>query len=383
MKIGIFTNNYLPNPYGVTGSIESFRKVFESLGHEVFVFAPRWKGYSDENRKVFRYPSLDMNIKFRFPLAFSYSRRVDKVLENLDLDIIHSQHPNLLGTAAMKWARKKKIPLVFTWHTLYDRYTNFIPFLPKKFSANWIIKKAVKYANACDQIVIPTESIRKIIQDWGVENKNITAVPTGVDEKDFENADGKSIRKKYGIRDDEILLLLVSRLTEEKNVEFLFDAVIDILKNNSHVKFMLAGGGYLVSKLKKKALDNNLSEKVIFTGEIKRKEVKNYYAAGDIFVCASKSETQGMLISEAMYIGLPIVAVKATGVSDLVEDNRSGFLVAEEKKTLSETVEKLIKNKNLCKTFSEESKKIAKEKYISKICAQKMLSIYEKLINEI
>ncbi|HLN19044.1 MAG TPA: glycosyltransferase, partial [Patescibacteria group bacterium] len=146
MKIGIFTNNYLPNPYGVSTSIETFRRDFENLGHQVFIFAPRWPGYSDKNPNVFRYPSWDLEIKIRFPLAIPYSRKIDKILENLDLDIIHSQHPNLLGTAAAKWAKKKNIPLVFTWHTLYDQYTDFVPVIPPKFSAWYMTKKAVKFA---------------------------------------------------------------------------------------------------------------------------------------------------------------------------------------------------------------------------------------------
>src|SRR3989339_1117945 len=100
MKIGIFTNNYLPNPYGVAGSIESFRKEFERLVNEVFIFAPRWKGYQDKNPNVFRYPAFETNVKIKFPIAIPYSSRINKILENLDLDVIHSQHPNLLGSAA-------------------------------------------------------------------------------------------------------------------------------------------------------------------------------------------------------------------------------------------------------------------------------------------
>ena len=126
MNIAIFTNNYLPNPYGVAGSIESFRRQFEKNGHQVYIFAPFSKGYTDKNPRVFRYLSVDLKYKISFPLPIAYSKKISQTLKNLDLDIIHSQHPNLLGTAAMKWARRKNIPLVFTWHTLYDRYTNYI-----------------------------------------------------------------------------------------------------------------------------------------------------------------------------------------------------------------------------------------------------------------
>lgn len=378
MRIGIFTNNYQPNPYGVTNSIESFRREFEVLGHQVFIFAPNWKEYADTNPRVFRYPSIDITLKFRFPLPIPYSRKIDKIISSLNLDIIHAQHPNLLGTAAKRWAEKKNIPLVFTWHTLYDQYTNFVPFLPKKVIANWIIKKTIKYANACDQIIVPTESIKPIIQKWGVTNPNVTAISTGVEENIFANPDRNTIRKKYDIANDEILLLLVSRLTEEKNINFLFEIVMPILKNNSKIKFLVAGDGYLATGLKKITQQENLNEQIIFTGIVPRVELKNYFAAGDIFVYASKSETQGMIITESMYSGLPIVALNASGISSLVENNRNGLLVSEKEFKLA--VEKLIGDSELRKKMGEESARIAREKYTSRICAQKMLEVYKEAI---
>jgi len=360
-------------------SIETLRKELESLGHEVFIFASNFPGYVDKDRNVFRYPSIDIEVKFRLPLGISYSPRMDKIIEKLDIDIIHSHHPNLLGSAAAKWAKKKNIPLVFTWHTLYDRYTNFVPFLPAKFSANWIIKRAVRYANQASVVIVPTESIVSIIQKWGVKNK-IIPVATGVEEKEFANPNKNSVREKYGIKNNEVLLLLVTRLTAEKNIEFLFDTVLEILKKNKNARLMLAGDGYLLPKLKDKTKKENLQDRIIFPGIVSRKILKNYYAAGDIFICASRSETQGMNVSEAMYSGLSIVAINAPGISSLVENGRNGILVSENKDEFISAVEKLIADENLRKKMAEESAKIAREKYTSKICAGKMLKVYESLI---
>ncbi|MCX6765511.1 MAG: glycosyltransferase [Candidatus Moranbacteria bacterium] len=376
MKIGIFTNNYLPNPYGVANSIESFRRQFEKLGHTVYIFAPRTKGYTDQNPNVFRYPSIDIKYKISFPLAIPYSRRISKILEKLDLDIIHSQHPTLLGKTAMKWARRKKIPLVLTWHTLHEHYVHFAPLVPKKLAIWWINRKAVKYANRCDAVVTPTESVKKIIQDLGVINENIIPIPTGVEEEFYQNTNRNLIRKKYNISDDEILLLLVSRLTAEKNIEFLFRAIIRVLKLANNSKFLVAGEGHLVPKLKSMVKDNDMKNRVIFVGVVDKKEIKNYYAAADIFVYASKSETQGMIISEAMYAGLPIVAVNATGSKDLVEDSVNGFLVPEDENKFAEAVSKLVGNAELRRKFGENSAGIAREKYTDKVCAQRMLEIY-------
>lgn len=380
MHIAIFTNNYLPNPYGVTNSIESFRQELEAMGHEVYIFAPAWKNYTDINPQVFRYPAVDIKFKFKFPLPFPYSRRMDAILEKLDIDIIHSQHPNLLGSAARRWAQKKNIPLVFTWHTLYDQYVHFVPFVPHKFAAWWAIRNARKYANKCDQVIVPTQSIVKIICDWGVQNKNIMAIATGVEENKYADADRNLVRKKYGIRDQEIMLLLVSRLTDEKNIQFLFRSVSAILKSNSQVKFMVVGGGYLLPELQKLSLNQGLKKQIFFTEIIAKEEIKNYYAAGDIFVHASKSETQGMILTEAMFMGLPIVAVSATGACDLVENNQTGFLVAENEREFAQAVEELISNKELRKKFALRSVAIAREKYTAQVCAKKMLDLYRDVI---
>ena len=380
MKIGIFTNNYLPNPYGVTRSIETFRRELEKQGHEVFIFAPRWKGYQDKNPRVFRYPSIDVEIKFRFPLAIPYSWKINRIIKNLDLDVIHAQHPNLLGSVAMKWAKRKKIPLIFTWHTLYDQYTNFVPFVPARISAGYIIKKAVRFANSADAVIVPTDSIIPILRKWGVKNKNIIPIATGVLEEEFENPDRNKIREKYNIKDDETALFMVSRLTAEKNVEFVFRSLKNILKKDD-VKLLVVSGGYLMEELKNFCNGNGIEKKVIFCGEVEREEIKNYYASADIFVYGSKSETQGMIITEAMYMGLPIVVVNATGINSLVLNNGNGFLVQEKEEEFEKAVLKLIDDKDLREKFSETSGRIARQNFTASVCAEKLLKVYQKEID--
>lgn len=380
MKIAIFTNNYLPNPYGVAQSIESFRRQFEKRGHAVYVFAPRAKGYLDQNPNAFRYPSVDVNYKISFPLPIPFSSKTSKILNNLELDIIHSQHHTLLGSEASKWAKKKNIPLVFTWHTLFDQYVHFAPLVPQKWAARWIVKKAVNYANAADYVVTPTDSVKEIIKKWGVTNVNLISIPTGVEEETYQGADGSHIRKKMKIAEDETILLLVSRLTAEKNIDFLFKSVFEVLKKKEKAKLMVVGGGNLLPRLKLMSKKNGLEKKVLFMGVVDKSRIKDYYAASDIFVYASKSETQGLVVSEAMYMGLPVVAVGATGSKDLVKNKMNGFLVSENENEFALAVENLINNRDLRQEFGAASERIAKEKYTDKICADKMLKVYEEAI---
>ncbi len=381
MHIAIFTNNYLPNPFGVSGSIESFRRGLEKKGHTVFIFAPKFKGYVDENPNVYRYPAVDLEFRgIRFPIVIPYSLKLAKILNELEIEVIHAQHPNLLGWEARRWAKKKNVPLVFTWHTLYNQYTHFFPLVPSKLAAWWIIRDARKYANMAEQVIVPTNSVREIIKKWGVTNQNIEVIPTGVEENQLAHPAREAVRKKYVIQDDEILLVVVTRLTKEKNLEFLFEAVAKVLQENKKVKFLIGGDGDLSEKLKKLAVEKKVSGQVIFTGFIAAEVKKDYYAAGDIFVFASKSETQGMIISEAMYLGLPVVAVDAPGVRDLVTNQVTGLLVKEEQVAFTKAVARLVEDGALRKKFAENARKIARQEYTSDFCSQKLLAVYEKAI---
>jgi 1,2-diacylglycerol 3-alpha-glucosyltransferase len=381
MNVAIFTNNYLPNPFGVSGSIESFRKKLEEAGHTVYVFAPKFKGYFDENPRVYRYPAIDLKLRgIRFPVVIPRSFGIDKILSGLEIDIVHSQHPNLLGWEARRWAKKKNLPLVFTWHTLYDQYAHFFPLVPARLAAWWTIGNARKYADRADQVIVPTASVKKIIEKWGVENKNLEVIPTGVDEKQLANPDRETIRKKYSIAADEILLTVITRLTKEKNLEFLLEAVAQVLKANRKVKFLVAGEGDLLDKLKNSAVENGVAGQVIFPGFIPNEIKKDYYAAGDIFVFASKSETQGMIISEAMYLGLPVVAVDGPGIRNMVENDVTGILAKEDAFEFSQAVLKLVGNPNLRKKYAQNGERIAKEKYTSQICTRKLLAVYGKAV---
>ncbi len=382
MNIAIFTNNYLPNPYGVTRSIESFRAEFEKNGHTVFIFAPRWKDYMDTNDNVYRYPSIDINVKFRFPLAVPHSQEIDHIIKDLDIDIVHAQHPNLLGLTARRWARKKKVPLVFTWHTLYNYYVHFVPFIPSKVAVSYVTRNARRYANKADHVVVPTPSIIPMIKKWGVTNPHITAIQTGVSPMLFADADREKMRTKLQYAPGDIVLITNMRLSEEKNAVFLIDAVARLLVQHENMYFIIIGSGDQKDLLVENLRKDNVLWKVRFAGEVSQKDVGRYLTASDIFVYASESETQGMVITEAMCAGLPIVAVNATGVRDQVKVHQTGFLVVKEKHAFVRAVEKLSDDPVKRKGFGERAKKIAWKKYTVAVSAQQMIDLYHQTIKK-
>lgn len=379
MKVGYFVNAYLPNRYGSANSIQAFRKGLHKLGHEVYVFAPYFYGYKDEDSKIIRYPSFHWRYKIDYPLALSFYPPMDMVVKSLDLDLIHCHQPFGLGKTGLKFSQKLNLPVVFTNHSKYEEYTHYIP-LPflQKYLKKYVLKKATQFANNCDQVIVPSSAIKEAIKNRGV-TKPIKVLPTGVYWNNFQIDTEKEVRREYRIRDDEILLLNVGRIENEKNIDFLFDSAIRILKKYKNTKFMIAGEGSRKKDLIDWARMERLESRIIFIGIVPHQEIVRYYQAGDIFIHASTSETQGMTINEAMAAGLSIVAVKASGVEDSIKNNFDGTLTSENKEEFISAVEELINNKDKRKKLSSQAIQSAKElDYMNQ--AKKLEKIYEGLI---
>ncbi len=379
MRIGFFTNTYFPICYGSVVSIESFRKNLEKLDHIVYVFAPGSKDYEDENKKIFRYPSFLFRYKIDYPVSIPISSFINKKIKELNLDIIHVHQPFSLGREGLKFARKLKIPVVFTYHAKYEDYVHYVPFLPENLLIDLVKKEAVNFANKCDLTIAPSEGIKKVIQKRGVDKNLIEVLPTGIDCESFKKGDRKMIREKYGIKNDEILLLNIGRVNEEKNLIMLFEAVRDIILENSKIKMMFIGEGFLKEVLLKKAKKWKIAQSTIFTGFIEYKKVKNYWQAADIYLQTSKSETQGITILEAMAVGLPIVAVKATGTEDFIVDNKNGLLSKNQKQDFFEKIKFLLENPSAKKRMAIQAKKDAK-KFDEIDQTKKLENLYLKLI---
>ncbi len=377
MRIGIFTNNYLPIISGVTESIESFRKELETRGHEIFIFVPNFPGYKDENPNVFRYPSINYKYKTPFPIAITFGGGVLKKVKELKLDIIHSQHPFNVGQSALKIAKKLNLPIIFTNHCRYDIYTHFIPLIPQNLLKWYVKTTAVNYANQCDTVISPTQSIKEMLIEWGMRTR-IEIIPTGTDIEKFKNANSGNIREELKIGKDKILLMTISRLAEEKNVDFLIRSFAGMKNNNLH--FMIVGGGHYKESLEKLAKELKVWNKITFTGAIPHSDIPKYFKASDIFVYASLSETQGIMITEAMASGLPVVAVKAPGAMDLIDSGVDGILSPEIEEAFITRVETLINNLKKRKQIAEQAVKSA-ENVSVKNCVDKLEAVYKQYVD--
>ena len=324
----MMTNTYLPHVGGVARSVSTFAEEFQRLGHEVLVVAPTFDGKSlppASEAIVERVPSLrnfnGSDFSVRLPLAAALSDRLDA----FQADIMHAHHPFLLGDTALRVALNKNVPIVFTHHTRYEDYTHYVPFESEALK-KVAIDLPTHFSNLCDGVIAPSESIARLIRKRGV-TAPMTVIPTGIDLGAFAAADGRRYRARSSIPDDAIIIGHVGRLAVEKNLTFLAEAVALALKRNAKARFLIVGDGPWRDQLKAVFEAQGLTERLIQPGKHTGRPLREAYRAMDVFAFSSRSETQGMVVAEAMAAGLPVVALNAPGVREVVCDDENGYLL--------------------------------------------------------
>ena len=243
-------------------------------------------------------------------------------------DIVHSHHPFLLGDTALRVAATRNIPVVFTHHTLYEEYTHYVPGDSPRLK-RFAVELTTGYCNLCNTVIAPSGSIAQLLRQRGV-TVLIEAIPTGVDVDLFAAGDGAAARAAMQIPPDAFVVGHVGRLAPEKNLGFLTDAVAQFLLTNERAHFLIAGGGPLKQEILEKFAAFKLGSRVHLAGVLERKALAGIYRAMDVFTFASLTETQGMVLTEAMAAGVPVVAVDAPGVREVVQDRVNGRLLPHE-----------------------------------------------------
>jgi glycosyltransferase involved in cell wall biosynthesis len=379
MKIHLYTESFKPYLSGVTVSVDTYARGLTALGHEVTVLAPWYPDFQDDSLyRVVRFPSLGTRLYPGFRLAWPIKRGFGKWLRANKPDIIHSHSPYQLGYLARHIARKMKIPFVYHFHTLFTDYLHFVP-LPRFISRPVLIGIIKNFCRRCDLIITPTAIVKNILQrEYGVAQR-IEALPTGVDDAAVQKADPRGIREKYGVAPDAPLLMYCGRLSKEKNIEFLLRAFQKISTAAPDARLMIVAFGPLEAALKKLAAELRVADKVIFTGRVERARVYDYLKAGDLFVCASKTETQGLVISEAKACGRPAVAIDARGVSQMIENGADGYLVPDDLAVFSQKVIALLKSPAELRRLADGAARNAKKSFLNSAITKKLEILYNGL----
>ncbi|MDD5710675.1 MAG: glycosyltransferase [Candidatus Colwellbacteria bacterium] len=384
MKIGIFTNNFTPLVNGVVVSISTFRKGLEKLGHEVFVFAPRFKGYDDQDSRIFRFPSVSTSYKAKYPVPLPTIRSAERFIKKNGLDLIHAQHPWGVASSALKLARKLSLPIVFTNHTRYEFYIDYVPpLLPKHLAIKLIERMAARYANKTDVVIAPTPGIKDYLIKNGVRESLIRILPSGIDFSILESAPDAKLRERFNIPQDHKIILYFGRVGPEKNLITILEAYKHILKEEKKTALIVAGGtkgaeSYL-EFLKQSAVKLDIAHKTHFTGIVEPEERGGYFREGDVFIHSSLSETQGLIITDSMAFGVPVVAIRASGVVDIVVDGENGLIMDNSAKALASGVLRVLRDNELRDKLSRGAKKSAQE-YTVEAVTSRLEKVYQEVL---
>lgn len=328
MNIVMFTNTYIPHVGGVARSVQGFTSEFHHQGHHTLVIAPVFDGMEKNEVDVLRIPALQRFNGSDFSVPVPVPGKIARALEIFSPHIIHSHHPFLLGDAALRAAAAHGVPIVFTHHTRYEQYTHYMAgdsTVLKRF----VMELVTGYCNLCNAVVAPSQTIADILCERGVKTL-IEVIPTGIDPLYFSAEGGKFVKQKIGIPEGAFVIGHVGRLAPEKNLSFLGKAVCDYLLTDTDAHFLLVGEGPARREMEDLFVERGLRERLHLLGVLSRQKLTEIYGSMDVFVFASLSETQGIVLAEAMASGIPVVALDASGVREIVRDRENGRLLPKE-----------------------------------------------------
>jgi 1,2-diacylglycerol 3-alpha-glucosyltransferase len=379
VKIVMFTNTYLPHVGGVARSVSTYEEEFRRRGHDVRIVAPQFEGAMESTEFVLRTPALQHFNGSDFSVTLPQPGLIAEFLDGFQPEIIHSHHPFLLGDAALRAAWTRRLPLVFTHHTLYEQYTRYVP-LDSEALQRVAIQMATEYCNLCTHVIAPSESIAELLAQRCVTTP-ITAIPTGIDLDAFGKGDGGACRRRFEISDDALVVGHVGRLAAEKNLAYLAKAVAQFLKAHPDAVFLVVGSGDFEDDVRELVSEVAGAKQLVMTGSRTGQELVDAYAAMDVFAFSSQSETQGMVLAEAMAARTPVVALDGAGVRDVLNESNGRILPADAPiEAFVASLDEITRNREALKKLGESSRQSVREFGLD-VCSDRILNLYQQLID--
>ncbi len=378
MKILMMTNTYKPHVSGVAESVERLTAACRRKGHKVLVVAPQYPDQPDEEQEVIRLPAIQNFNGSDFSMSLPAPLQLRKALNRFQPEVIHTHHPYLLGDTALRVAAVLDIPLLLTYHTMYENYTHYVP-ADSPLLKRFVIELTVRFTNLCDHVIAPSQSVAKIIRERGTIAP-VSVIPTGVDYERFSSGDGDRIRREQGIPDDAWVAGHVGRLAPEKNLECLARSMAAFLREHPAAHFIVAGDGPAQKSMETIFLNSTGMDRIHFLGVRQGQDLIDCYHAMDVFAFSSQSETQGLVLAEAMAAGVPVVALDGPGVRDVVEDGSNGLLLEQQDEgrfaaALNEVYSLPASQRMSWRQNADDTAR----RFSSMKCAEEVLHIYDEL----
>jgi len=326
VRVGMMLDMYKPYISGVTNYVALNKRVLEAQGHTVFVFTFGGEDYEDDELHVVRSPGLPLSVKDTgISINLRYSRAAQRKVRSMD--VVHVQHPFLSGQLALRYARARGVPVIFTNHTRYDLYAHhYLPsFIPEAVSQTFLQTYLPSFCQRCDLVIAPSPGIAAVLRDLGVASE-IKVSPNGIELAPFEAPTNMRPRAELGLPEQQVVLMYLGRLGPEKNLAFLLRAFTGVAAACPDVVLALVGDGPETDNLRDQAQKAGLAPRILFIGQVPHEAVPAYLHAADVFVTASETEVHPFSLIEAMAAGLPALGILSPGVGDTIDDGKNGLL---------------------------------------------------------
>ena len=385
MKILFISDVYFPRINGVSTSIRTFVTQMQKMGHTVHLIAPDYGVKTSDEAWIKRMPARKIFFDPEDKLM-KYGEAIDCLAElrHEQYDLIHIHTPFVAHYLGLKLGHLLNIPVVETYHTFFEDYLHhYLPIIPKPIARSLARFVSRRQCNAVDAIISPSQPMLDVLRDYGVKSK-ANVVPTGLQAHSFQKANGKSFREKYGIALDRPMGLFVGRVAFEKNIGFLLRTWVEVIKKQPDALLVIAGEGPAEKSLHALGKELNLEDNLKFIGYLDREtELNDCYAAADVFVFSSLSETQGLVLLEAMAQGTPVVAIAELGTKSILVEGEGALIAPENELVFAEKVNTLLSNKTLRNKLIKAALSYVKTNWTDKAQAIRMVDFYKDIVTSI
>lgn len=369
MKVAMISDVYFPRVNGVSTSIETFRGDLGTQGIETLLIAPDYDGRAREEPGVLRVPSraLPLDREDRL-MKLGRVRELYPSLRHEAIDMVHIQTPFVAHYAGIELSDMLQVPRIESYHTFFEEYLfHYVPFMPKRIMRGLARRYSRVQCNEVDALIVPSTAMRQVLQDYGVK-RPIHVLPTGIPLKRFKRGDGAAFRRAHGIAAQRPTIVYVGRVAFEKNIEFLLRASTIALHSMPDLLLLITGEGPAVPALRRLARDLGIDDNVMFLGYLDRnRELLDCYQAADAFVFASRTETQGLVLLEAMALGVPVISTAVMGTRDILAARRGALVPEENEEDFAAKIVQLLADPALRSRLGAEASSYAQE-----WCASKM-----------
>lgn len=346
MNIGLFTDTYYPELNGVANSVYLLKKELEKKGHNVYVITTKNPDAKDDEENVFRVPSKSVSFVPERRLGLFYHPKIAHKIHRMKLDVIHTHTEFTIGMFGRLMAHELFIPVVHTYHTIYEDYAHYLKkYISKEERAKKLAKIYSKFSvRGAEELIVPTQKVSDLMMKYGVK-PNINIIPTGIDIQKFGNRDSEErrfmTRKSIGLKQDAKVILYLGRVSEEKNIEEIMDYANAYIETEPNVYFVVVGDGPHRPSLEQRARNLSNAKNILFAGAKPWDEITHYYQIADVFASASTSETQGLTYIEALASGIPVLARKDECLNGVLIDGYNGYAY-ESKEQFNEYLHKIL-----------------------------------------